>query len=358
MIITEIVRHIANVVCKKEETLVHWNKECVSHKQQDGSYGMAQKYQSTCIKLVHYLSSISKSDLKMDEVNNEFIEGFAEYLKSETLKENTIHFYLRNFSAMYHLKDKDYTDNPFKHVNMRACPTRKRALDKQTMQLIKDFDCKGKESLAFACDLFMFSFYTQGMSFVDVAYLKASDIENDTIRYKRHKTDQPITVTLVPEAKEIIRRYCNNKSVNNESQHDDKNNEGKVKGKNKNKVKDKNKVGSKDKIKDDAKGENKDYYVFGIINSADTDIAYKQYRSGLATQNRRLKKIGIMLGLDEPLTTYIARHTWATLAQNNGVPTAVISRSLGHTSETTTRIYLGSMDTRLLARYNRLTTRL
>jgi integrase len=173
---------------------------------------------------------------------------------------------------------------------------------------------------------------------VDIAYLKASDIENGTIRYKRHKTKQPVTVTLVPEAKEIIRRYCN---INKGSED---------KG---------NKVNGKKKSKDNAEAQNNDYYIFGIINnSADSTTAYKQYRSGLATQNRRLKKIGAELGLDLPLTTYIARHTWATLAQNNGVPTAVISRSLGHTSETTTRIYLGSMDTKVLAKYNRLTTRL
>jgi integrase len=323
-IITSLIRRVTAAVCKSEMTLAEWNKECVAQKQQDGSYGMAQKYQSTCAKLGKYLSTISKSDLKIEEVNSEFIEDFAEFLKSEDLAENTIHFYLRNLSAMYHLQYKDYTDNPFKHVNMRACPTRKRALDKQTMQRIKDFDCEGKESLAFARDLFMFSFYTQGMPFVDIAYLKASNIENGTIRYKRHKTNQPITVTLVPEAKEIIRHYCNiNKGVE---------------GKNKNK--------------------SKDYYIFGIIKNTNSTTAYKQYRSALATQNRRLKKIGEKLGLDLPLTTYIARHTWATLAQNNGVPTAVISRSLGHTSETTTRIYLGSMDTKILAKYNRLTTRL
>jgi len=320
-IITLLARRVASVVRKDKKTLAEWNKECVAHKQQDGCYGMAQKYQSTFAQVEKYLSTTSKPDLKVEEVDNELIEGFAEFLKSEDLAENTIHFYLRNFSAMYHLQNKDYTDNPFNHVNMRACPTRKRALDKQAMQLIKDFDGKGKKSLDLARDLFMFSFYTQGMPFVDIAYLKASDIENGTIRYKRHKTNQPVTVTLVPEAKEIIRRYSNiNKSV---------------------------------------KGEVKDYYIFGIINnSADSTTAYKQYRSGLATQNRRLKKIGKMLGLDLPLTTYIARHTWATLAQNNGVPTAVISRSLGHTSETTTRIYLGSMDTKILAKYNRLTTRL
>ncbi len=319
-IITLLVRRVASVVRKDKKTLAEWNKECVAHKQQDGCYGMAQKYQSTCAKLEKYLSTTSKPCLKVEEVNNEFIEGFAEFLKSEDLTENTIHFYLRNFSAMYHLKDKDYTDNPFNHVNMRACPTRKRALDKHTMQRIKDFDCEGKESLAFARDLFMFSFYTQGMPFVDIACLKASNIENGTIRYKRHKTGQPITVTLVPEAKEIIRHYSN--------------------------------------INKSAKGEAKDYYIFGIIKNANSTTAYKQYRSGLATQNRRLKKIGEKLGLDQPLTTYIARHTWATLAQNSGVPTAVISRSLGHTSETTTRIYLGSMDTKVLAKYNRLTTRL
>jgi len=327
--ITTFVRHIAESVHKKDVTLTKWNVECVEHKQQDGSYGMAQKYQSTCVKLIEYQSTVYKSDLKMEEVDNEFVEGFADYMKGKNLTENTIHFYLRNFSAMYHFKNKDYADNPFKHVNMRSCPTRKRALDKQTMQRIKEFDSEGKESLAFARDLFMFSFYTQGMSFVDIAYLKESDIENGTIMYKRHKTDQPITVTLVPEAKAIIRRYNNNKVVE-----------------------------SKTEVKSNAEGESEDNYIFGIIDSNDPDTAYRQYRSGLATQNRRLKTIGKKLGLEEPLTTYIARHTWATLAQNSGVPTAVISRSLGHTSETTTRIYLGSMDTKTLAKYNRLTTRL
>ena len=325
-VITLLARRVASVVRKDKKTLAEWNKECVAQKQQDGCYGMAQKYQSTCAKLGKYLSTTSKPCLKVEEVDNEFIEGFTEFLKSEDLSENTIRFYLRNFSAMYHLKEKDYTDNPFSHVNMRACPTRKRALDKHTMQRIKDFDCEGKDSLAFARDLFMFSFYTQGMPFVDIACLKASNMENGTIRYKRHKTGQPVTVTLVPEAMEIIRHYSKiNKSV------------------------DDNKSG-KDKVKD--------YYIFGIIKSTDSTIAYQQYRNGLANQNRRLKKIGDKLGLDMPLTTYIARHTWATLAQNSGVPTAVISRSLGHTSETTTRIYLGSMDTKVLAKYNRLTTRL
>ena len=323
-IITLLARRVASAVRKNEVSLAEWNKECVAHKQQDGSYGMAEKYRSTCTQIGKYLSAISNSDLKVDELNGDFIEGFAKFLKSKELSENTIHFYLRNLSAMYHLQNNDYTDNPFRHVDMRACPTRKRALDKQTMQLIKDFDSKGKKSLDLARDLFMFSFYTQGMPFVDIAYLKASDIENGTIRYKRHKTNQPVTVTLVPEAKEIIRRYSNiNKSARD-------------------------------------KGMNKadDYYIFGIITGTDQATVYKQYRSGLATQNRRLRKIGEELGLDFPLTTYIARHTWATLAQNNGVPTAVISQSLGHTSETTTRIYLGSMDTKILAKYNRLTTRL
>jgi len=311
MKIKTIVRRISESVREKKETLVSWSSECVEHKQEDGSYGMAQKYRSTCIKLSQYLSAVSKSNLRMEEVDNEIVEGFAEYMKDEELKENTIHFYLRNFSAMYHHKKKDYADNPFKHVNMRSCPTRKRAFDKQTMQRIKQFYAVGKENLQFARDLFLFSFYTQGMSFVDVAYLKKSDIRGNKITYKRRKTGQPITVTLLPEVKEIIRRYrC------------------------------------------------KGIYVFPIIKSENRAEAYKQYRSGLAGQNRRLKKIGKILGLKEPLTTYIARHTWATLAQNKGVPTAVISRSLGHTSETTTRIYLGGMDTQVLAKYNRLTTRL
>lgn len=308
--ISTIVRRLTEAVRKKEETLTHWNAECVDRKQQDGCYGMVQKYLSTSSKIINYLVTLSKSDFRMDDIDSEFIETFAKYLKDDELKENTIHFHLRNFSAMYHQLYKDYTNNPFKRINMRSCTTSKRAVDRQTMQRIKELEA-GKKSLDFSRDLFLFSFYTQGMSFVDIAYLKKSDITENTIRYKRRKTSQPITVTLIPEAREIISRYAN-----------------------------------------------KSNYIFAIIKSEKQEDAYRQYRNGLASQNRRLKTISNILGLEQPLTTYTARHTWATLAQNKGVPTAVISRSLGHTSETTTRIYLGSMDTKMLAKYNRLTTRL
>jgi len=88
-IIKLLIRRVAAVVCKSEMTLTEWNKECVAHKQQDGSYGMAQKYQSTFAQVEKYLSAISKPDLKVEEVNNEFIEGFSEFMENEELTWNS-----------------------------------------------------------------------------------------------------------------------------------------------------------------------------------------------------------------------------------------------------------------------------
>ncbi len=83
-------------------------------------------------------------------------------------------------------------------------------------------------------------------------------------------------------------------------------------------------------------------YLLPIIK--DEHKFYVQYRSFVAVVNRNLKKVALEVGLNIPLTMYVARHSWATIAMSKGIVTPVISRALGHTNERTTRIYLAQLD--------------
>ncbi len=146
-------------------------------------------------------------------------------------------------------------------------------------------------------DLFVLSFYMRGISFIDLAYLKKKDVKNEIISYQRHKTGQTLEIALTPEMKEIIDRHSN-------------------------------------LCKDSD-------YLLPVLHRGDS---YQSYNNALKKQNNHLKILSKMIGLDQGLTTYVTRHSWATIARNQGIPVSLISQGLGHESERTTKIYLGSFD--------------
>ena len=94
-------------------------------------------------------------------------------------------------------------------------------------------------------------------------------------------------------------------------------------------------------------------YLLPIIKNCDKDER-RQYKSEAHRVNRNLKKIGRQLGLVIPLTTYVARHGWASIAKSKNIPIATISEAMGHDSETTTHIYLSSLDTSVVDKANSL----
>ena len=98
-------------------------------------------------------------------------------------------------------------------------------------------------------------------------------------------------------------------------------------------------------------------YIFTILNKQDSS-EYKLYRLALGRINRHLRRIAAMIDIKVPLTTYTARHTWATLARDYGAPVSVISAGLGHTSEEMTRVYLKEFDVSLLDKVNSMVTKL
>lgn len=149
--------------------------------------------------------------------------------------------------------------------------------------------------------------YTRGMSFVDMAYLKCGNIRDGRIRYVRRKTGQELVIRMEPDIQTIIERYA-----------------------------------------DEARP-----YVFPIIRDNDPQEAYKEYRRASTYYNRLLKRLCPLAGIQQGLSFYAARHSWATAARNHQVPLSVISAGMGHTSERTTQIYLTMLENSLIDTANK-----
>ena len=229
------------------------------------------------------------------------------WLKKRGLRLNTVSFYMRILRAVYNraVDQLEIRDNrPFRHVYTGVAKTSKRAVSAEMVRLLRQYADKATAKQRFAIDMFFFSFYARGMSFVDMAFLRKSDIVDNVIVYKRKKTGQQLKVKCEEKLQEIIGRY-----------------------------------------------QNESPYVLPIITS-NQESAHKQYRRCQRRINRHLKDIGRKIGLQFPLTTYVARHSWATIARNLDIPISVISESMGHTSEKTTRIYLDSISSKVIDRAN------
>ena len=161
---------------------------------------------------------------------------------------------------------------------------------------IKELDLSLTPSLDFARDMFLFSFCTRGMSFVDMAYLKKKDLKNGYLTYRRKKTGQLLTVEWTRQMQDIIDKYPINPT----------------------------------------------HYLLPLILREDGSER-RQYQNQMMKINRHLKDIASLIKLPVSLSLYYSRHSWATIARGKDIPLSVISEALGHDSEITTQIYLDSI---------------
>lgn len=249
-------------------------------------------------------------DILLDDVDSDLMTAYEAYLKSTGICPNSSSFYMRNLRAIYNRAvEKELTVQryPFKHVYTGINKTVKRAVPLNVIRQIRNLDLSLCPVMDYARDVFMFSFYTRGMSFVDMAFLKKKDLQNGILSYRRHKTNQQLFIKWEKPMQELIDKYDTTGSP----------------------------------------------YLLPIIKSNGKDDR-RQYKSEAHRINNNLKKIGERLGLVIPLTTYVARHGWASIAKSKNIPIATISEAMGHDSETTTRIYLASLDTSVVDKANSL----
>lgn len=270
-----------------------------------GRLKTAKRFRDTIASFSKYTDN---RDISWHDFNSTLISGYEQFLLGRGLCRNSTSFYMRNLrSIANHAIEHDYTmpRNPFSHVYTGIDKTVKRAIPLRTLCRIRDADLSAWPSLEFARNAFMFSFYTRGMSFVDMAFLRKTDVSNGIIVYRRRKTRQLIRVKIEAQTRRIIQ----------------------------------------------AMGESPSSRLLPIIGS-DTDDPERQYLNAYHRVNRNLKKLGKMLGMETKLTMYVARHTWASIARSSNIPIAIISEAMGHDSESTTRIYLSTLDTSSVDRAN------
>ena len=261
------------------------------------------------VTLASFMKFRDGQDILLCEIDGDVMMLYEAWLKANGNCPNTISFYMRILRAVYNRAvEKELIEQkfPFKHVYTGIDKTVKRAIPLKTIKRIKELDLTMKPHLDYARDMFLFSFYTSGMSFVDMAYLKKSDLKNGILIYRRRKTGQLLTVKWEKCMEEIVAKY--------ESHSDTE-------------------------------------YLLPIITVLHTDERI-QYRNALCRVNIALKEIARLVGLALPLSMYCARHAWASIAKSKNIPLAVISEGMGHDSEETTRIYLASLDTSVVDKAN------
>ena len=261
--------------------------------------GTAYNYEKTKKNIEEFLGGV---DIPFTSIDEQFIYEYNVFLIKRGLVRNSVSFYMRILRAVYNkavrLKLVKKPSDLFVDVYTGVDKTRKRAVSESVISQLYKLDLPEGTQLALARDIFVFSYCTRGMAFVDIAYLKKDSIHNGVICYFRRKTSQQLSIRIEPAIRKIIERYSCSASD----------------------------------------------YVFPILRTSEPKQAYEEYRLAINNYNRLLRQLSKMLPESCKLTSYTSRHSWATAARKHNIPISIISAGMGHSSEQTTHIYLKSIE--------------
>lgn len=290
-----------------EYSLFNFMESIIIKLKQNGKTRTSETY---TIALNSFKKFRQGEDIMLDCLTSEVMEAYEAWHQQRGVAPNTISFYTRILRAAYNRAVEDEiieNRNPFRHVYTGVDKTVKRALPLPIIKKIKALDLSLIPSLDFARDMFIMSFMLRGMSFIDMAFLKKTDLKNGYVTYRRRKTGQQLTIEWTKEMQMLLDKYPENESE----------------------------------------------YLLPIIKNNGTNERYT-YRNVGYNINHNLKTVAKKVGISISLTLYVARHSWASAAKAKGIPLSVISEGMGHDSEATTQIYLASLDTSVVDKANSL----
>lgn len=266
-----------------------------------GYHGTAHIYKNSLRTLMAFRN---EKEVSFKEMTPDLLKAFETYMRQKQCSWNTVSTYLRALRATYNRAvDKhlaSYVPRLFKHVYTGTRADKKRALDVENMALLFQ-SWKEEEAsdalLSRAQGLFVLMFLLRGLPFVDLAYMHKKDLHGNTITYHRRKTGRQLTVVIPVEAMLILERYMD---TNPNSP-----------------------------------------YLFPILSSAEGSVeAYQEYQRALRVFNHQLGLLATTFGIHSNLSSYTARHTWATLAYHCEIHPGIISEAMGHSSISVTETYL------------------
>ena len=295
------------------------------HQRQNGHICLANNYASAGNSFSRFLSTKKKVDISFKKMTPQLVSDYEAWLQTCGLCRNTTSFYIRALQSVYHKAVRQgLTEDgrPFSETYRGVARTVKRAIDTSEICQLSTLDIRkallssgeyghGKrldnmqQHLEFARDIFIFCFCARGLTFVDLAHMRKSNITGNMLVYVRSKTKQRIEVQVEPMMQAVIERYPSNT----------------------------------------------DYLLPILTKTESKEAVYQQYRYALGRYNACLELLGEMLG-GQKLTSYVSRHSWASAARQQNVPLSVISQSMGHDNEKTTEIYLKSLECNIINKTN------
>ena len=282
-------------------SFLHYVEKQITRLRQLGRYSTARNYQTA---LRSFGDFCGHRQILFSDINSTLMADYERWLKNKVTL-STVSCYLRSLRAVYNkavtegmVEDK----SPFSRSYTGYPKTEKRSIHITDIRKLSALSLKEGTFSCLVRDLFLFCIFACGMPFVDVAFLRKSQISEGYLTYHRRKTGQKVRLRLLPCAQSIINRYSSSDSD----------------------------------------------YVFPLLTRTDPEEAYKQYKEKLCYYNKVLKDIGKKAGISRKLTSYVSRHSWASLAYEQHTDVSVISKGLGHTTSNTTYIYIkGINDVRL-----------
>jgi site-specific recombinase XerD len=293
-------------------SVIKYFDEVIERLEKSNRIGYANIFKSTQNSLSTFMNG---KDIVFSDITPSFINKYEAEFLSRGVKPNSIFVYMRTFKTLINYARSENVVkteyNPFKDISFtkyRRIKTAKRAISKDQIQAIAKLKFKPDSSIFHAQKYFLFSYYNRGINFIDIAFLRWSSVNNNKLTYTRSKTKEFFNIGMLDPASEILKFYKRNYP---HSETD---------------------------------------FIFPILNHSHETAKSIDYRVDkvLKQVNKDLKTIGEMANIKEKLTTYVARHSYATNMRNSGISVSVISKAMGHDSEKTTEIYLEQFDNSIL----------
>ena len=298
----------AIVPVQKARTVGELFNEYIAQLKDEGRLGYALSVQQVCNSLLKYRGHL---DIYFSEIDVNWLKAYESWLRRCNLADNTIGIRFRTLRAVYNLALAEGIVKvdcyPFKKYKVSKLhkETAKRAITKEQVKQVIEYDVsRARFYKRLAVDMFTFSYLMGGINFTDMAFLTDKNFDGERLVYIRQKTKKLIMLPLQEKAVEIVNRYRSSQRK----------------------------------------------YVFPVLDNRERTPRQIRNRiyDVLDNVNGYLADIGKELGIELKISSYVARHSYATVLKRSGVSTSVISESLGHSSERVTQIYLDSFENRQL----------
>jgi len=292
------------------DSFFEFSKSIVLELKKAERFGNANTYYAVIKVLEKFTSG---NDIKFNEINYDFLKRFESWHFSRGNSVNGLSAYMRTIKAILNRAIKadviSLDAYPFTNYRIKTTPTEKRALDIKSIKSIMLLKLEATDSLFHYRNYFLASYMLYGVSFMDLAFLKVENIIDNRIKFQRKKTSKPYDINITSQLKEILSFYL------------------------------------KKKRKSD--------FIFPIVKRDTFELQYKDVLWARKRYNKGLKEIANKCNIEQRMTSYVSRHSFATQAMLQDVPLQAISAMLGHNRLSTTQIYLKSLPNEILDDYNK-----